>query len=237
MEPIILTIQTAVPAGSLALTSGEKLLAEINLDIPGTPTEWLLPAIEDLLRKTGLAMGRVDAVAVVKGPGSFTGLRVGLATAKGLAMAAGCPMLGVSSLRSLAMQTPFAGMPVCALIDARKKEVYTACYTWEAGRPKAVSQERVVAPEKLLDELAGEVLFVGGGATVYKTLIVRRMANRAHFVPAVMNHPRAGTAALLALAEWESGNRLAPQELLPEYLRPSEAELNWQERQKSGNSC
>lgn len=236
MTPIILSIQTAVPAGSLAVTAGSRLLAEINLDVPATPTEWLLPTIEDLLKRTGLDTGRLDAVAIVKGPGSFTGLRVGLATAKGLALAAGCPLLGVSSLRCLAMQVPFASLPVCAVIDARKKEVYTALYRWESGRPLPLSDERVLAPEALLAELPDETLFVGGGAAVYQTLIVRRMAGRAHFAPALLNHPRAGTAAILALAEWESGRRLSPEELVPTYLRPSEAELNWQEKQKSGNS-
>lgn len=237
MEPILLTLQTAVPAGSLAVTAGRRLLAEINLDGAGTPTEWLLPTIEDLLRKAGLDMARVDAVAAVRGPGSFTGLRVGLATAKGLAMAAGCPLLGVSSLKCLAMQVPYAALPVCAMIDARKKEVYAAVYRWEAGQPRQMGDERVIAPEALIEELSGEVLFVGGGASVYRTLIVRRMADRAHFAPALLNYPRAGAAAALALGEWESGNHLTPEELVPVYLRLSEAEMNWRERQNAGNSC
>ena len=98
MSPILLTIQTASPAGSLAITDGERLLAEINLDVRKTPTEWLLQSIEDLLAKASLGKEDLDAIGVVLGPGSFTGLRVGLATAKGLSLAADCPLLGVSSL-------------------------------------------------------------------------------------------------------------------------------------------
>jgi len=84
VAPILLTIQTASPAGSLALSDGERLLAEINLDVRKTPTEWLLPSVEDLLAKADLGKSDLDAICVVRGPGSFTGLRVGLATAKGL---------------------------------------------------------------------------------------------------------------------------------------------------------
>lgn len=237
MTPFILTIQTATPAGSLAITSGERLLAEINLDVPGTPTEWLLPAIDDLLLKAGLTISRLDAIAVVKGPGSFTGLRVGLASAKGLAMAVGCPLLGVSSLHCLATQLPFVAMPVCAVIDARKQEVYACLYQGEGGWLKPLSAERVLTPDSLLDNLTGDILFVGSGASAYRPLITRRMAERAHFAPALFNHPRAGAAAILALAEWRAGSRMAPAQLLPEYLRLSEAELNLRERQKAGNSC
>ena len=94
MPPILLTIQTASPAGSVALSDGEHLLAEFNLDSRKTPTEWLLAAIDDLLVKTGLTKDSLDAIGIVRGPGAFTGLRVGLATAKGLALALGMPLGG-----------------------------------------------------------------------------------------------------------------------------------------------
>ncbi|MCK4508411.1 MAG: tRNA (adenosine(37)-N6)-threonylcarbamoyltransferase complex dimerization subunit type 1 TsaB [Desulfuromonadales bacterium] len=236
MSPILLTIQTALPAGSLAISDGEQLLAEINLDVRSTPTEWLLQAIEDLLAKTGLAKNALDAIGVVRGPGSFTGLRVGLATAKGLALAANCPLLGISSLQCLAMQFPFTSMPVCVMLDARKQEVYTALFIWESGYPYAAAEERVIKPEKLLADISGETLFVGNGALVYRPLIVRQLADRAHFAPAFLNLPRAGAAAALALREWQSGCTFSAHELMPLYLRPSEAELNLQQRKKSGNS-
>ena len=205
MPPILLTIQTVSPAGGLALSDGEKLLAEVNLDIRKTATEWLLQSIEDLLARADLAKGDLAGIGVVRGPGSFTGLRVGLATAKGLALAIGCPLLGVSSLQCLAMQLPFTTLPVCAMLDARKQEVYTALYNWQAGSPHPVSGERVIRPEKLLAEIHGETLFVGNGALVYRSLIVRQLAGRAHFAPVFLNLPRAGAAAALALHEWQAG--------------------------------
>jgi tRNA threonylcarbamoyladenosine biosynthesis protein TsaB len=203
------------------------LLAELNLDTRTTPTEWLLQSIDGLLSNTGLDKKDLDAIGVVQGPGAFTGLRVGLATAKGLALAADCPLVGVSSLECLAMQLPFAKVPVCVMIDARKQEVYTALYHWEAGFPERVTEERVVKPERLLSDINGEVLFVGNGALVYRSLIVRQLAGRAHFAPAFLNLPRAASAAAIALREWEEGRTFTADELIPSYLRPSEAELNW----------
>ncbi len=226
MPPILLTIQTASPAGSVALNDGEQLLAEFNLDSRKTPTEWLLPAIDDLLVKTGLTKDSLDAIGIVRGPGAFTGLRVGLATAKGLALALGCPLLGVSSLQCLAMQLPFPQMPVCVMLDARKQEVYSCLYQWESGFPRAISNEQVVKPDKLLAEIQGDALFVGNGALVYRSLIVRQLSSRAHFAPDFFNLPRAAAAAALALSEWQAGRTFSADEMMPSYLRPSEAELN-----------
>jgi tRNA threonylcarbamoyladenosine biosynthesis protein TsaB len=234
MSPIILTIQTASPAGSVSVSKGDQLLAELNLEVRKTASEWLLPSIEDLIDKAGLSRDDLDVVAVVRGPGSFTGLRVGLATAKGLAMASGCPLVGVSSLQCLAMQAPFVQLPVCVMMDARKQEVYTATYQWEHGYPHQVSEESVLKPDDILAELKGETLFIGNGATVYRTLIVKHLAERAHFVPGYLALPRAGAAAALALREWEAGNTFSAEELMPVYLRPSEAELNYRSQGNSG---
>jgi tRNA threonylcarbamoyladenosine biosynthesis protein TsaB len=235
MPPILLTIQTASPAGSLAISDGERLLAEINLDVRKTATEWLLQSVEDLLHKAEIDKGALDAIGVVRGPGSFTGLRVGLATAKGLSLAANCPLLGISSLQCLAMQLPFTSLPVCVMLDARKQEVYAALYNWEAGSPHPVAEERVIKPEILLSDIPGETLFIGNGALVYRSLIVRQLAGRAHFAPAFLNLPRAGAAAALGLAEWQAGRLLSADEMMPKYLRPSEAELNFATKKKKGN--
>lgn len=232
MSPILLTIQTASPAGSIALTAGDRLLAEINLDVRKTPTEWLLQSIEELLDKTDVKQNDLDGIAVVHGPGSFTGLRVGLATAKGLSLALGCPLLGISSLQCVAMQLPFAGLPICVMLDARKQEVYTASYRWEGGIPHPVSQEAVLGPEQLLAGINGETLFAGNGALLYRTLIVRQLGDRAHFAPPFLNLPRAAAAAALAVREWTAGRTFTADQLMPNYLRPSEAEINLHNRNK-----
>ncbi|MBW2476310.1 MAG: tRNA (adenosine(37)-N6)-threonylcarbamoyltransferase complex dimerization subunit type 1 TsaB [Deltaproteobacteria bacterium] len=223
----LLTVQTATPAGSVALTDGERVLGEISFNVRRTHNDWLLVAITRLLEMAEMSIADLDGFAVVVGPGSFTGLRVGIATVKALAQSCDRKIVGVSSLRTLAMQTPYSRLPVCSMLDARKKEVYTGLYSWESGQPEPLSEERVIKPEILLSELSGGIVFVGDGALTYRTLIVRQLGAHAHFAPWSVAAPRAASAALLALDDWNAGHRLSPETLLPIYIRPSEAELNW----------
>ena len=223
----LLTIQTATPAGSVALTDGERLLGELFLDSRQPAGTWLMTAVEHLLVSAGLRVGALDGFGVTIGPGSFTGLRVGLATAKGLAIATGKPLAGVSTLETLALQAPHSALPVCALLDARKKEVYAGCFQWQDGWPRPLGEERVLPPERLLAELHEQMLFVGDGAVAYRTLIVRQLGPRAHFLPAVYAAPRASHAAQLALRQFAVGEALPAAQVNPRYLRASEAELNF----------
>jgi tRNA threonylcarbamoyladenosine biosynthesis protein TsaB len=222
----LLTIQTATPAGSVALTEGSRLLGELFLDVRRPHGEWLLGAIDRLLAAAGLPVDNLDGFGVTVGPGSFTGLRVGLATVKGLALATGKPLAGVSTLQALAMQAPYAALPVCALLDARKQEVYAGTFVWQDGLPRPTGPERVLSPERLLGELTGPVLFVGDGATVYRTLIARQLGSQAHFLPAAYDPPRAAHAALLAAEVFAAGEAKPAAQVNPVYIRPSEAELN-----------
>ena len=222
----LLTIQTATPAGSVALTDGERLLGELFLDVRKPHGGWLLGAVDHLLQAAGLTVADLAGFGVTVGPGSFTGLRVGLATVKGLALATGKPVAGVSTLQTLALQAPHAALPVCALLDARKKEVYCALFTWEDGGLRPIMPERVLPPEQLSAEIAGPVLFVGDGARAYRTLLVRQFGGRARFLAAAHDPPRAAHAALLALQLFEAGEARAAAEVNPVYIRPSEAELH-----------
>ncbi len=225
MAETILTIDTSSAAGSVALTRGEALLGEILLNLASTHSDRLLLTVKQLLGDAGVEMGQIDAFGVVAGPGSFTGLRVGVATVKGLAMATGKPAVGVSSLQALAMQAPCAPYPVCALLDARKKEVYAALFRWEQGRPLLLGSERVVSPETLLDGIPDEVLFIGGGSEVYRSLIVRRLGSGAHFAPWPLHPLRASSAAALVLDALRQGGAVPLAALNPVYIRASEAEI------------
>ncbi len=226
MDLKFLTVQTATPGGSVALTEGERLLGEICLNTQRTPTDWLLEAIRTLLDSAGLALNDLDGFGVVSGPGAFTGLRVGIATIKGLALAVDRPVVGVSSLECLALHAPFSPMPVCAMLDARKKEVYVGTFVREAGRLQKLEEEMVVDPDTFLDRCSVETLFVGNGASVYRTLITRRLGAHAHFLPGLYDLPRAGLAAQLVLRDWLAGKSQPVEQLRPRYIRPSEAELN-----------
>ena len=226
MNPKLLTIQTATPAGSVALTVGDRLVGELFLDTRRPHGTWLLAACRQLLEAAGMKPGELDAFGVTIGPGSFTGLRVGLATVKGLALSTGRPIAGVSTLQTLALQAPCAAYPVCALLDARKGEVYAATYRWVGGLPQRIGPEQVLPPERLLAGVTGPTLFVGDGAMAYRTLIVRELAERAHFLPGAFAPPRAAHAALLAARIVSAGEAVPATVINPVYIRPSEAELN-----------
>jgi len=228
----ILALDTTSPTGSVALYAQGQLQGEVLLHLKTTHAERLLGAVDQLLNGVGVSLGDLDALAVVRGPGSFTGLRVGMATAKGLALSLERPLVGISTLEALAYNVPFASMQVCALLDARKNEVYAGLYRFESGRMQPVGDEQVVAPEKLLAALDTETLFVGDGAQRYRSLIVRQMGARAHFVPAPLNQPRAAMVAWLA--ESKLDEPLPPADALtPVYIRPSEAELSFIAREDS----
>jgi tRNA threonylcarbamoyladenosine biosynthesis protein TsaB len=227
MDKLLLMVDTATSAGSVALCHGSILLGEFSLNVRTTHTDRLLLLIRQLLDATGEPLERLDAFGVVLGPGAFTGLRVGVATVKGLALALRKPVVGVSSLQALAMQVPFAAWPVCALLDARKSEVYAGLYDWDGGKLRALRDEAVLAPAQLLDFLPPEVIFVGDGALAYRDLIQERFAGKAHFAPWPLHLPKASSAAPLALASLLDKRMISLECLVPTYIRPSEAELSW----------
>jgi len=226
VKELLLTMATATRTTSIAITRGETLLAEVSIDPPGTQSEIILATVDRILDDLGLSVDGMDFFAVVHGPGAFTGLRVGVATIKGFALATGKPVVGVSSLQTLATQVPDYPGNVYALIDARKHEVYAGFFQWRGGLPMLVGSERVVDPELLLDEIDGDALFVGDGAAAYRTLIVRKLGERARFAPWPANTVRASSAALLALDKIRTSGGVSPEKLNPVYIRPSDAEIN-----------
>src|SRR5512146_683981 len=153
VDPLLLTLDTSTTAGSVALSRGEQLLGEVLTDTVATHSDRLLIQARQLLADLNVSLEALDAVAIVNGPGSFTGLRVGMATAKGLASACRCPLVGVSSLETLAAGLPYSPVPVCALLDARKKEVYAARFDTASGIPHPLDASRAVAPQQFLAEL------------------------------------------------------------------------------------
>ena len=222
----VLALDTASATGSVALLDGERLIAETLLNLRATHSERLLGQIRQVLAAAGLALTDLDLIAAVSGPGSFTGLRVGLATAKGLAHAAGLPLIGVSTLRLLAMNLPLCPLPVCAFLDARKREVYTALFTWRDGLPQPVGSELVLPPAAALHRLEGEVALVGDGVLLYRDLIDEILSSRAH-LPALCHHqPRAAAAAVLASRDFSLGAEATATGLKPVYIRPSDAEIS-----------
>jgi tRNA threonylcarbamoyladenosine biosynthesis protein TsaB len=226
----LLTIDTSTTVCSVALSCGEEIVAEYLISQGRTLTSRLLDCVDVVLKGAGLTVDELDGFGVAFGPGSFTGLRVGIATAKGLAMAAGKSIAGFSSLAMLAMNLPWAMYPVCPMFDARKNEVYTGLYAC-GSEAVLLAADQVVAPSLFLETLSGPIIFVGEGAVRYRELIEAVMGERAIFAPASANSPRASAGALLAARAFALGEAVSAAQLLPVYIRRSEAEIALLKRQ------
>jgi len=224
--PKILAVDTSSLTGSAALCSGERLIAESLLNVRSTHSEKLLQQIDLLLEAAGWRLTDLDLLVAVTGPGSFTGLRIGVATVKGLAQVLERPVIGISSLQMLAMNLPLCPVPICVFLDARKKEVYTQLYRWTDEGPVAVSQAQVLPPAAVLQQLQGEVALVGDAVPLYQELIAELPADRVQLPAMPAHQPRASQAAWLAWKAFLAGKRQHAAELLPVYIRPSDAELN-----------
>ena len=222
----ILAIDSATEACSVALLRADgEVFGEFEIAPRGHNR--LLPEMMRLvLAKASLGCPDLSHCAFTNGPGAFTGLRVGVSTIKGLAQATGKPTVAVSSLQTLAMQVSDSGLPVCTMLDARKGEVYAGLFQWRLGFPEPISNERVASPEKVLEAINGNTVFIGDGCRAYRSLIVRQCAEQAHFVPWAANPLRASAAAMLAHECYRNGEGLSALELQPVYIRLSEAELN-----------
>ena len=225
--PKILTLDSSSLSGSVSLCQGESPVAESLLNIRSTHSEKLLKQIDHLLEETGWQLADLDLLAVVTGPGSFTGLRIGIATIKGLAQVLNKPVVPVSSLKTVAMNLPLSPVPICAFLDARKSEVYTQLFDWHpAAGPVAIDHPTVLPPEQLLLQLSGSVALVGDGVFLYRQMIEDILAERALLPVAPAHQLHATKASWLALQAYQSGLLCNAAEILPTYIRPSDAELN-----------
>jgi tRNA threonylcarbamoyladenosine biosynthesis protein TsaB len=220
----ILTIDTSSNCSSVALSDGTSLLGECILGADRCNSGRLMDSVSELLRAAKLAPDALDAFAVSLGPGSFTGVRVGIATVKGLALATGKPAVGFSSLAMLAMNLPFASAPVAALFDARKSEVYAGIYRC-SSLPEGLVPDAVLPPARFLESIDSPTVFLGEGAVRYRDLIVSALGDLALFPPWHLNLPRASAGAVIALDAALKGDFTPLPLLNPTYLRASEAEL------------
>lgn len=222
----ILAIDTSGLVGSLALTEGETVLIEYSLLSKETHSRRLLQALDYLLARAGISLQEIDCLALTVGPGSFTGIRIGLATIKGLAKSLQKPVIGISTLDALSANFPFSPCPVLPIIDARKKQVFTATYRPDNnGGLKKVSPERVVSPGILAATIREQVILAGDGAAVYRDVFEAELGGNAVFAPGPLSFIRASNVAYLALERYRAGRTDDIASMIPVYIRPSEAEL------------
>ena len=234
----MLAIETSTLTGAVALLEGGAVVAESRVSVAVTHGERLMAAVDGILRSARWDLGDIDAFAVAVGPGSFTGLRIGISTVKGLAFATGKPVVGVPTLDALAWRLPFCAYPVCPVLDARKNEVYTALYGTRDGRLDLLEPARAVAPATLAEELRatteGPVVFLGDGLAPFAPLLTEILGTRARLAPADLRLPSAATVGELGGWALARGETADPAGLVPLYLRPSEAELARERRQAAG---
>lgn len=225
----ILAIDTSTSLAGIAIAVDEQIVAESLLNTNRTLSARLVPEIERLLATAGLEIADIDLFASSVGPGSFTGVRGGVATIQGLALAVGKPCAGFSSLAMLAMNFPLSRTPVCPMLDARKGELYAALYDCSSPIPSPRINDCVLLPAALLDLIAAAteepVIFAGDGAVRYHDQIAERLGDQAIFAPFPLHLPHAANGILLALDAVRSRKLLEPGQLLPVYLRASDAEL------------
>ena len=229
---MLLAIETSSLVSSVALLHGQTLRAELTIQARLTHSEQLMPHIADMLEKASVAKQDIDGIAVSIGPGSFTGLRIGLATAKGLAFSWDVPIIGVETPVSLAWN--FAGNQdlICPLIDAQKGNVYAAAYSWQGWELRTEKDIEVLPLDAVLEaakDSGRSVLFCGDGALMAKDAIAAaRGALR--MAPPTMAIPRAGSLALAAQKRLDAGHVDDCLTLTPAYKRRSEAEVLWEKR-------
>lgn len=229
-QQLFLCFDSSTPAGSVALVRDGLVVAEYLLQVKKrSHSDYLMTYVKEILEQTDVSLSDLDGLVVVNGPGSFTGLRVGLATVQGISQALSLPIYPVSSLQVIVYANGPSDLPVVAMIDARKQEVYAACYGWAEGVPVLQGGEQVVSPRELLQSIRRRSYFVGNGATLYRSLIGKMKSNQALLSTAVNDVPRASAAGMLVAAMGDNALSVKARFLLPSYVRLSDAELQKQD--------
>ncbi len=227
----ILGIDTSTRCGSIGLIDEREVISEYLLNIPVTHSERLLGAIDHLLKEARCQMEELDGWAISLGPGSFTGLRIGVSTVKGLAYATRKPVAGVSSLDVLASQISPTPYLICPILDARKGEVYAAFYRYdETSLLKRCSDDHAMKPEDLVKNIKEKVIFVGDGANTYGDYLKNSLSPFALFPNPSLHLPHGSAVAKLGSKLLRKGDRLDVKTFTPIYVRASEAEIKWQEK-------
>jgi len=230
----VLAIDTASNVATAAVSSGGVILGERILNFKKTHSQKLMPMVSELLAELELRAADIDLFAAATGPGSFTGLRIGVATIKALAHATGKPVVGVSTLAGLAYNLPFCEHIIVPIMDARRNRVYTASYIWDEDGFKELSGAEVITIEECAAS-CGEFLdtvFVGDGVPIYRELLTERLGDRAHFAPASAMLQRASSIAMIAEDMAERGETLHYNELVPFYINKSQAEQEYERTHK-----
>lgn len=229
---ITLALDTSAKTVGVALLEEDNILVESFFNLGVNASILLLPAIEEVFRKATLGVEQVDLWVCTVGPGSFTGLRIGLGTLKGLALATGRPIVGVSTLEALAFFGIHSSTLICPMMDAQKKQIYTALYTAQTDYSlQRIEEERIVDLDGFLSTITEKTLFLGDGALRYRDRISELLPAEALFGAPHLHAVRASVVGLLGRKNYARGEVLDLLTFTPRYLRLSEAEVKLLQQQ------
>lgn len=237
----IIAIESSGLVASAAIVDEDRMIAEYTMNNRKTHSQTLLPMIDEIMRAAEIKPEDVDAVAISRGPGSFTGLRIGSATAKGMAFALDKPIVEVPTLEALAFNLTGTGDSlICPIMDAKRNEVYTAVYSSAAdngGYPVPVLEERAIPVDELIAFLNGQgrsVIFTGDAVPVYRQQLEQKLSVPFMFAPIHMAGQRAGAVGALAVRYYKEGRAIPSGDHVPVYLRLSQAEREAARKKEQG---
>ena len=219
----------------MAIVCDDNMLGEYTVNYKKTHSQTLLPMLDEVAKMIELDLNSIDAIVIAGGPGSFTGLRIGSATAKGLGLALNKPIINVPTVDALAYNLVGHAGLVCPLMDARRQQTYTGLYDFTDGRMNTILPQCVVMIEEIVDqinELGRRVIFLGDGVDVFRDYINEHVKVDYDFAPAMCNKQRASAVACLGQVLYEQGRAENAADHKPEYLRLSQAERERQEKER-----
>ena len=227
----ILALDSSGLVASVAVVEDNQLLAEYTVNYKKTHSQTLLPMLDEIAKMIELDLETIDAIAVAAGPGSFTGLRIGSATAKGLGLALKKPLIPVPTVDALAYNLYDSTGVICPMMDARRGQVYTGIYTFVNGEMQVIQEQCAISVEELAGRLKEEcekygkkVILLGDGVPVYREKVQEILQGQCEFAPASCNRQRAACVAVLGQSLAAAGKTVSSDDFAPEYLRMSQAE-------------
>ncbi|MBI4228800.1 MAG: tRNA (adenosine(37)-N6)-threonylcarbamoyltransferase complex dimerization subunit type 1 TsaB, partial [Deltaproteobacteria bacterium] len=222
----VLGIETSTYSGSVAIIDGDTIVGEIFLNVGPSHSDKLLPMVDWLLREAGMKRHDIDGIAVSNGPGSFTSLRVGISTAKGIAYSLGIPVVGVSSLKVLSRNLLHTSYEICTLIDARRKEAYAAFFKSNGDDTVRLKDDCLINPVELIEMIGERTIFIGNGVVLYRDLIEKSLGDLAIFCTSNFNFPKASHCAQVGINKLNSGHKGEIFQFSPQYLSKADAEIS-----------
>lgn len=232
----ILALDSSGLVASVAIMEEEQTIAEYTVNYKKTHSQTLLPMLDEIVKMTEMDLNTIDAIAIAGGPGSFTGLRIGSATAKGLGLALGKPLIHVPTLEGLACNLYGCSSLICPIMDARRNQVYTGVYRLNESGLQVVKEQMAIDVRVLAEQLNAlreAVTFLGDGVPVYREQLEEKLTVPFTFAPANMNRQRAASVGLRGFQYYREGRIETAAEHQPDYLRVSQAERERAERERA----